>query len=473
MIYRLVLLIGVIGFGLAKGSLCAQKTVPIIKASSQSVSMRIGNDFYPGRWGVDATVKPDVYEAWVPRGKTLRVAFVSEKDSLVWTLRGGEIIDFIILTPKGDSALTRIKSTAFDEPAVFTKQYVQTHTGKTFVEIPEVYELINVVFALTEAGRKSPDLINKQTPYYQELLRYFEPYRSERIVSVMDSVLKQDESQYFPLKMDAYAFSMDANGNILQSSVYDRVSWGYLNTVRPYIPLLQQFAKRSSFVQFYRQQRPFYKQLITSYQDSLGVAGMQSWLNRNFPATTYQSFKIVFSPLVSGNQSANWFENNGFKEAQAHVNYPFVSGKDTSVTSSAVNIRRGNIVFTELNHAFINPEADKHSNQLKAAITNLDMWLADGKPAKRSYNDIYSCFNEYMNWGLVCLRYVDMVPKEDLPVLQKNVENMMVNYRGFKKFAEFDQFLVPLYRDRPSGKTLAGLYPQIIQWFASQTEKKQ
>lgn len=107
MTYRLVLLIGVIGFGLAGGSLFAQKALPILKASSQAVSMRIGNDFYPGRWGVDATVKPDIYEAWVPSGKTLRVAFVSEKDSLVRTLRGGEIIDFIILTPKGDSEIGR------------------------------------------------------------------------------------------------------------------------------------------------------------------------------------------------------------------------------------------------------------------------------------------------------------------------------------------------------------------------------
>lgn len=100
------------------------------------------------------------------------------------------------------------------------------------------------------------------------------------------------------------------------------------------------------------------------------------------------------------------------------------------------------------------------------------MWLADDKPAKRAYNNVYACFNEYMNWGLVSLRYVDLAPKDELPVLLKRIEERMVTYRGFKKFAEFNQFLVSAYTNRPAAATVADLYPQIIQWFASQNDKK-
>ena len=449
-----------------------QKTLPVLRASGTALSMRIDTTFYPKRWNIDTRLKPDVSQIPVPIGKAVRVAFIAEKDSLVRTIRGNDVVDFVVLTPGGDSALTQIRGVVFTEPAIFTKPYIQTHSGKTFVEIPDVYELINIVFALTDAGKKSADLIEKDTPYYKSVLANFSQYSSDRIVSVIDSLLKQDESQYFPLKMDAYAYSLDSKGIIRQSPVYDRVSWGVANTLRPYLPLLQQFAKHSNFVHFYEQQRPFYDRLITSYRDSLGVTDMQTWLNRNFPSTKYQSFKIVFSPLVSGNQSANWFANNGFKEAQAHVNYPFDAGKNNAVSATATNLRRGNIVFTELNHAFINPEADKYAKELTSAITNLDAWLAEGKPAKRAYNSVYACFNEYMNWGLVSLRYADAAPTNDLPLLQKRVEEMMVRYRGFKKFAEFNQFLVPLYQNRPAGTTVADLYPQIIQWFASQTEEK-
>lgn len=467
-----------IGFGiaillsLACSYASAQKTLSILRASGSMLSMRIDTVFYPNRWNIDPKLKPDVSQIPVPVGKTVRVAFIAAKDSLVRTIRVGDVLNFVVLTPGGDSAFTQIRGIAFTEPAVFSRQYVQTHTGKTFVEIPDVYELINIVFALTDAGKKSADLIQKDTPYYKSVLANFNQYGSDRIVSVVDSLLKQDESQYFFLKMDAYAYSLDSQGIIRQSPVYDRVSWGTANTLRPYLPLLQQFAKHSNFARFYEQQRPFYDRLITSYRDSLSVADMQAWLNRNFPGTKYQSFKIIFSPLVSANQSAQWFANNGFKEAQAHVNYPFDTGKDSAVSATATNLRRGNIVFTELNHAFINPEADKYAKELASSIRNLDDWLARDKPARRWYNNVYACFNEYMNWGLVSLRYADAAPTGDLPLLQKRVEERMVTYRGFKKFAEFNQFLVAAYKSRRAGTTVADLYPQIIHWFASQTEKK-
>ena len=67
--------------------------------------------------------------------------------------------------------------------------------------------------------------------------------------------------------------------------------------------------------------------------------------------------------------------------------------------------------------------------------------------------------------GLVSLRYVDFAPVEYLPEMLANIENMMVKDRGFIKFAEFNQFLVELYKDRKNGEFLADMYPQIIDWF--------
>lgn len=46
-----------------------------------------------------------------------------------------------------------------------------------------------------------------------------------------------------------------------------------------------------------------------------------------------------------------------------------------------------------------------------------------------------------------------------------NVERMMTDRRGFPRFEAFDKFLVELYRKREPGRTLADLYPQIIEWF--------
>ncbi len=444
----------------------AQKALPVLRASGSMLSIRIDTVFYPNRWSIDPKLKPDVSQIPVPVGKTVRVAFVAANDSLVRTIRAGDVLDFVVLTPGGDSAFTQIRGITFIESAVFSKQYVQTHTGKTFVEIPDVYELINAIFALTKAAQKNNDLVNKQTPYYQKVVDYFSPYKNEPAVSVIDSILTNDDTMYFPLKMDAYAFSFDRKGIIQQSPVYDRVSWGNENTLRPYVSLLQRFAQKSRFVEFYRKNQPFYTQLVTAYRDSLDVAGMQAWLNLNFPTTRYNSFKIIFSPLVSGNQSAKSFDNNGFREAQAHVNFPFRDKSDANFSAKAVRVRDGDIVFTELNHAFINPETEKpqYEKALSSAFVKLDTWLDKSKPAKH-YDNVYSCFEEHMNWGLVNLRYVDYAPKNELATLLSGVETMMVNRRGFKRFAEFSQFLVPLYQNRPPGTTVADLYPQIIHWF--------
>lgn len=468
---RLSSLLGLIAVSLIGYSTAfAQSRLPVLKASGKSLSMRIDTDYYPNRWNIDPGTRPDKFEVMV-KSKPVRVAFVAEKDSLVREMKRGDVVNFIVLTPAGDSAYTQIYGYPYVEPAIFSNAYQEANKGKTVAEIPETYELINTVFALTSATqKKASDLIEKDTPYYRELMAYFSPYKNEPIVSVIDSILTKNESDYYPLKMDAYSFLLDRRGNLQQSPVYDRTAWGRENTLRPYVSQLQQFAKKSKFMDFYGKHQPYYDQLIRTYRDSLDVAGMQKWLNLNFPTTHYDAFKIIFSPLVSANQSAHWLENNGFNEAHAHVNFPFPSEADAGLSTRAVNVRKGNIVFTELNHAFINPEADKYPEQLKAAITNLDTWLADGKPAKRAYNDVFACFNEYMNWGLVSLRYVDAAPKEELPTLQKRVEDRLVNYRGFKKFAEFNQFLVALYQNRPSGKTVADLYPQIIQWFASQKQ---
>ena len=51
---------------------------------------------------------------------------------------------------------------------------------------------------------------------------------------------------------------------------------------------------------------------------------MKRWLDKHFPTSNhYDSYKIIFSPLVNSSQSSTWFESNGFKELQPHVNFPW------------------------------------------------------------------------------------------------------------------------------------------------------
>ena len=249
--------------------------------------------------------------------------------------------------------------------------------------------------------------------------------------------------------MNAYAFKFSAKGKIVNTKVYDRLTG--VNTIRPFLDELQHFSDHSKFETFFKQHQPLYKRLIGAYRDSIGIAQMQTWLGTNFPNTTYNSYKIVFSPLVGNNQSANWFEYNGFKEVQAHVNFPYRQEEEKKEFSrEALRVKDGNIVFTELNHNFIGPEGRKQDYQkdVNDAFVNLTTWIQEGSPAELAYNNARACFDEYMNWALVSLRYIDHAPPLDQNKLIAKMEQYQVEVRGFKKFAEFDQFLIELYKHR-------------------------
>ncbi|MEO6286219.1 MAG: DUF4932 domain-containing protein [Dyadobacter sp.] len=446
------------------GAVSFSQNIKVIRASGKSVDIRVGSELRKSNWNISPDIKPDVYDVYVPKaGKA--VTFITNKDSIRFDVKPDDYQAFVILLNGKDSAFTAIKGHLDVPRARFSDDYKKSHTGKTFVEIPPVYELMNVVMAITNEGKKDNGMIRKNNTYYSDVLQWFDQYHNDPAVVAVNAEIANPDN-YFSAKMDAYAFEYQ-NEKIVQSHVYDRIGFSNTNNIRSLIPALQEFAVKSKFADFYKKHQNYYDGLITSYRDSIGVPEMQKWLVINFPSTKYDSFKIIFSPLVASNQSATWFEFDGFKEAQAHVNFPFHSANQPKTYSKEASlVQDGSIVFTELNHAFINPESAKpqYAERIVKTFANLATWNNPEKPAKY-YNDPFASFNEYMNWALVCLRYLDYAPKNEQEKLIQQTENMMVNSRGFIKFAEFDQFLVKLYRNRKKGQVLADLYPEIVGWF--------
>jgi hypothetical protein len=435
--------------------------LPLKQRISRLASGKTG-ELLKNAWRISPEIRPDVHEVSI-KGKSTWFSFITDIDSVGFLLKPGEVYSFNVVYGK-DSALTEIRGIEYVPPAVFDETYRRTHDKKTFTEVPEVYELVNIVIALApQYAQNQQWAVERGTNYYKDVESHFSRYAKEPLVLQFDTLL--NNGMYAHLKMDSYAFEFNKKDRIVQSNVYDRVAWGTTNSVRSFLPQLQAFADKTQFRRFYDVHRPFYNDQIKVYRDSVKTAEMVGWLNKNFPTTRYNSFKIIWSPLVNGNQSANWFESNGFRESHAHVNFPyrhwFVKG-----STENINLRRGNIVFTEINHAFINPEADKYQEEIvKAFANNKYKWVKKGSPGD-GYGMDMAIFNEYMNWGLVSLRYVDYAPKDELDtLLRQNEEYMGENGRGFVRFPEYNRFLVNLYRSRKDGETVADLYPKIVAWF--------
>ncbi|GAB4016269.1 DUF4932 domain-containing protein [Spirosoma koreense] len=387
------------------------------------------------------------------------MAIVSEKDSIAFVVTQTKPVAFQIVREQKQDTVQCL-FTGISKKAVFNQAYIDTHTGKSFVEVPEVYELVNVLYTLTPQSQTDQDIVNKDTKYYQEVLAYFNPYRQHRAISVMDSLLKA--GSYAPIKMDSYAVEF-AGDQLRKGDVFDRVSWGEVNTLDPYLPLLADFARQAKFRSFYQAHKPYYERLKQDFRQNIALAEMKQWLDRQFPKTSYACVKVVASPLVGANQSANWFEDNGFRETQAHIDLP----DDLSPSESALaRARRQEIAFTELNHAYENPEAESYGKEVNQYFGDLSKWTA-GK-ASASYQNSFLCFQEYMNWALVTLYHADHVSETDFNTLCQGVEQRMVDRRGFSKFRAFNQELLRLYRARKPAQTVADLYPALFAWAASQ-----
>ncbi len=381
----------------------------------------------------------------------------------------GKKYDFIIR--KGDDlCYTQIVGTRFIPAAVFDEKYQAAHRGKVFVEIPEVYELVNIALALTPSLAQEKYIVYKNSNYYKRMRQWFDKYSAHRLVASFDSLLQKSLDYYNSLRNNAYAFEFDQSSKILQSKVYNRIGFERSNSLRPYLPLLQTFADKSNFRKFYEENWQTYQGQIAFYRDTLNVAEMNHWLQRNFPASHgYDSYKIIFSPLMYGWQNVVWLESNGFKELQAHVNFPYprnledYDGHKIKVTKGAESVFRGLTVFTEINHGYINPEADKYANRIAEAVSNRDRWVDRNKDP--NYYPGNATFIEYLNWGLFNLYIADLVPRDEQDKLIALIDQTMVRGRGFTGFDAFSKFLVDLYRNSEPQQTVADLYPEIIAWF--------
>lgn len=462
----LLALVGASGFA---------ETLPVLKATRGVVSVREGPTLRQDAWTLAPEIRPDLYEVEVPGQERVPVAFISDVDSIDFVVGEGDQHDFVI-EHGADRCWTRVVGVRVVPAAVFDSTYRAAHQGRISVEIPEVYELVNVAIAMTETGIADQNLVYHHSDYYAAVRAWFDPHRSHPVLAALDAALRQNPGHYASLKMNGYAFEFDADGRLRPSRIYDRTAFPgeRRNRLAPFIAGLQDFADASRFRAFYRQHQADYAAQIAFYTDVADVAAMLAWLDRNFPRSSgYDSTRVIFSPLVAYSQSATWLESNDFRELQAHVNYPYpqdLGRRTLGVTLSprAQTILRSDIVFTELNHGYINPEADRYAERVVRATGRRGRWV-DPARGPEYYAGI-STFNEYLNWGLVVLRIVDLAPAGEQATLITAVDQMMMQRRGFLRFAAFSAFLRDLYGRREPAQTVADLYPRIIEWFERENE---
>lgn len=340
------------------------------------------------------------------------------------------------------------------EKASFTQDYIEKSEGQINVTVPEVYELANIIIAVTDYGIEHPFRVYKEGAYYQEVMDHFSSYRDHPLISSLDF---SDErfDRYIRFRENSFAYRFEED-SIVQDEIYNLVQ--IPNWFEKYRKEVEDFARVSNFRQFYSDHEDFYKEQSTTYLDRAPIDQMWAWLEERFPQDI-SSYKVVFSPLIGASHTTTKYQSNGFTEVVM-----FVSGPDymSEAPDDIENLLLSRLIFTEIDHNYVNPVTEEHLGSVKQAFSNLDIWNQ-----QNSYRSAKLTFNEYMTWSLAEIYMFEESSPEAFEHFTEVTNRTMIESRGFVRYDAFSDKLLDLYQNQGDQKSIPDLYPLILQWAES------
>jgi hypothetical protein len=340
--------------------------------------------------------------------------------------------------------------------ANYTSDYIKKNQDKVLVEIPEVFELANIAIAISDYGLNDRWRVHKKGAYYERVLEHFKPLRDHPLIAEPD--LNRNFTYNFRDNSACYVFEGD---KIVHGGLYPNMR--HPDLFKKHLALVEEFARVSNFRKFYRDNLPYYQEQIRLYRQKVPIRKMWIWLEKRFPAR-HDCYKVVFSPLIGSSHETCSFENNGFSETIMFVSGPGES-KDTSNKIEEGILSR--VVFTEIDHNYVNRVTKQYINRMNRAFADLDVWNQQSGYRRPEYT-----FNEYMTWAVFVLYAYDNYEKQNFEIIVKrSAVDTMVHHRKFVRFKEFAERLLQLYLDREPGQSVPDLYPAIIEWAETQASK--
>ncbi len=374
-------------------------------------------------------------------------------------------------SPKGKTVL-RLHFN--DLASYFPQAYMKSNLGNVQFDIPEPYELANIIWTLSPSGRRATDLYTKG-PYYERVMAHFKPFMNHPLFQRLDFPDSLYADNYYVFRENSFAFNFKDNkpgskdATLLFNGPYyyvfgdelaDSSLFGKLK------PLVEDFARKSGFRKFYQENKPFYAKQLARQRELLPVRKMWDWLETQFVKPTYQSYRVVSSPLIGGSHSTQRY-STFTNDKLFSENVMFICGTDRYDEDKDLSEKRkegmmSGIVFTEIDHNYVNPTSNKYRSRIDSIFSNRATWAKTGNSSD-FYGEPISVFNEYMTHALFCVYILDNYEAEDADYVIGKRESLMVDRRNFIHFKEFNQELLRLHREQPAVK-MADLYPAILDW---------
>lgn len=422
-----------------------------------------------------------------PRMDTPRSVYITSKDTMNFGTYGYKGVFFTIWTDLDtiviphvnypERQLVTIPVASLNDTTIcilrfqatseeFSKDYMSTHRGKVTYEIPASYELANVILYLSELSVKTSNH-PQGTAYTSNVESYFSSFRDHDLIKILNKRSKDVEywDYYYGFRENSICFVFDQEGNLKYNTPYKDVwydpSWVRGGEFRNLLYLIQDFVNQTKFHSFYQNNLEYYKQLSERQEALLPINQMWEWLENEFP-NRIDSYKIIFSPLIGGSHSTQNFQNGflfepDFKEAVMFINSSERIDRNRSNNEAFKEILMSGVVFTEIDHNYVNPMSDKYKSDIKSLMADKDFWATN--EAQKNYSTEYKIFNEYMTHALFCLYVKENYNNKMTRKAINNRVNLM-NRRGFVQFDKFNSILLELMVSRE--KNISDSYRFII-----------
>ncbi len=350
--------------------------------------------------------------------------------------------------------------------AAFSPEYIEKNKGQVQVDIPEVYELANIIWTLSPSGQRAKDL-NKQGNYYDKVMTYFKPFLNHPVFKKLDLPDSIYGQNYYDFRENSFCYQFSGN-KLVDNGPYYYVmgnDWeNYTNLFKTLLPLVEDFAKKSKYRSFYNDNRAFYDSLVKNESRLMPVRDMWNWLEQEFPKRKFNCYKIIFSPLMRGSHSTQNFSS--YQQQWYSETVMFVAGPDIYNNQELTDKQKegllSGIVFTEIDHNYVNPTSFKYGGLIDSIFSHRQFWVSAGNSSEY-YSSPMSVFNEYMTHSLFCLYVLDKYDAPTADYIIKARETLMVDRRHFIKFREFNKKLMD-FRNENKKINAVDLFPKILEW---------
>ncbi len=334
----------------------------------------------------------------------------------------------------------------------FAARGQETPASASPVRLSEVYELANIILALTDYGKTDPWEVAQQSAYYREVRAHFDAYSRHPLLTAVNYSRKEWEN-YLSFRTDAYAFAFDSTGRLVRQ--FPMVTNKGFNPFDAHLALVEDFARVSGFRQFYRAHLAGYQALATAYLASQHYPEMKQFLETELGKQAgSNTYAIVMSPLVGRMNCHRTVAGVGTD----FITLPgfLLSGKAPQETTREEIASGTHMLFTELDHAYVNPLTERYRALVRSGFDNR-LWDA----GSGYEHDSLATFNEYMTWAVY-----DLFVARYFPEVAARVSTdwtLQNETRGFFASALFSHELTRLYHRRKPGQTLKDLYPALLR----------